>query len=148
MTDSKKPKSQADKPKKPKLVRDSFTIPKAEYEALGALKERALGMKMAVKKGEILRAGLMALMRMDDTALRTALTAVPTLKTGRPAAEESPPAVTTAAQPKAAAGQHARRATKAAQAAQAAQPSRAPAAKRVAKKQAAPKAAVQSNSGV
>ena len=31
----------ADKPRKPKLVRDSFTIPKLEYAVIEVLKERA-----------------------------------------------------------------------------------------------------------
>ena len=47
------------KPKKPKMVRDSFTIPKNEYEAIASLKERALKQGMSIKKSELLRAGLM-----------------------------------------------------------------------------------------
>lgn len=72
--------------KKPKLVRDSFTIPKNEYAAIDALKERALSMGSSVKKSELLRAGLMALLGMDDPTYKRALAAVPTLKTGRPSA--------------------------------------------------------------
>jgi hypothetical protein len=73
----------AAKPKH-KLVRDSFTIPKAEYTVLGALKERAAGLKRPTKKSEILRAGISALRAMTDAALLAALNAVPSLKTGRP----------------------------------------------------------------
>lgn len=74
-------------PKKVKLVRDSFSLPKAEYASIDALKKRAMAMGMSVKKSELLRAGLMWLNGASDSALKAALTAVPTLKTGRPAAE-------------------------------------------------------------
>lgn len=83
-----------------KLVRDSFTIPKAEYGAIDALKSRAIGLGTSVKKSELLRAGLMALRGMSDAAFKTAVAAVPTLKTGRPSAEATPPkAAETAAKP-------------------------------------------------
>ena len=75
----------ADKPKKPKLVRDSFTIPKGEFMALQELKQRVGKAGVAAKKSEILRAGIKALAAMNDTALAAALAAVPAIKTGRPA---------------------------------------------------------------
>lgn len=71
--------------KKPKLVRDSFTIPKNEFAAIEALKERAIALGTSVKKSELLRAGLMTLQGLSDAAFKAALSAVPTLKTGRPA---------------------------------------------------------------
>ena len=80
----------ADKPAKahkPKLVRDSFTIPKDEYQVLDALKRRALGLEHHVRKSELLRAGIQVLAAMNDKALLKALNAVPTLKTGRPKAD-------------------------------------------------------------
>jgi hypothetical protein len=69
---------------KHKLVRDSFTIPKNEYAVLAELKQRGVGLGHAVKKSELLRAGIAALQAMPDQALLAALRAVPTLKTGRP----------------------------------------------------------------
>jgi hypothetical protein len=71
--------------KKPKLVRDSFTFPKDEYQAIAGLKQKALGLKHSAKKSEILRAGLMLLNGLSDKAFLAALTKVPALKTGRPA---------------------------------------------------------------
>lgn len=99
MSNPKKSKpAQADKDKKPKLVRDSFTIPKNEYAALDNLKARALAAGVAIKKSELLRAGLMTLCFMSDAAFKSALAAVPTLKTGRPAQQpETAPAVTRSA---------------------------------------------------
>ncbi len=77
-------------PKKPKLVRDSFTIPKNEFVAIDALKTRAIALGTSVKKSELLRAGLMVLKGLSDAAYKAALTAVPTLKTGRPTAADKP----------------------------------------------------------
>ena len=75
-----------EKAKKPKMIRDSFTIPKTEYLVIDALKERAGKLSRAAKKSELLRAGVKALAAMSDAAFLAALTAVPTIKTGRPAA--------------------------------------------------------------
>ncbi len=72
------------KVKKPKLVRDSFTIPKDEYVVIDALKTRAGKLGQAVKKSELLRAGVKALAAMSDIQFKAALSNVPTIKTGRP----------------------------------------------------------------
>jgi hypothetical protein len=74
-----------EKPKKPKLVRDSFTIPKLEYVVLEALKQRATKLTRSVKKSELLRAGIKALAALSDAAFLSALDKVPAIKTGRPA---------------------------------------------------------------
>ena len=73
-----------DKPEKVKVVRDSFTIPKAEYTQIAELKKRALGMGLEAKKSELIRAGLLLLSNATDASLGKALKNVPTLKTGRP----------------------------------------------------------------
>jgi uncharacterized membrane protein len=72
------------KVKKPKLVRDSFTIPKDEYDVIDALKVRGGKLGQAVKKSELLRAGIKALAAMSDIQFKAALIKVPTIKTGRP----------------------------------------------------------------
>ena len=72
------------KVKKPKLVRDSLTMPKAEYEVLDLLKTRAATLQTHIKKTELIRAGIKALAAMTDAAFLAALKAVPNLKTGRP----------------------------------------------------------------
>lgn len=78
-------KETRDKPAKLKVVRDSFTIPKAEYAVLQALKERAIQSGHAVKKSELLRAGLQVLAALPDAGFLSAVKAVEPLKTGRPA---------------------------------------------------------------
>jgi hypothetical protein len=81
-----KPAPAAEPAAKPKhkLVRDSFTIPKAEYAVLDALKLRAAALARPVKKSELLRAGISALNGMSDKAFLAAMNGVPSLKTGRP----------------------------------------------------------------
>lgn len=71
--------------KKEKVVRDSFTMPKADYEKLGELKQKCLSAGVAVKKSELLRAGLLLLEAVSLDQLLGAIAAVETVKTGRPA---------------------------------------------------------------
>lgn len=71
--------------KKPKMVRDSFTFPKAEYAVLDGLKMRAAKLGNPAKKTELLRAGIKAIAAMQDAAFVATLKSVPSLKTGRPA---------------------------------------------------------------
>ena len=73
------------KAKKPKLVRDGFTIPKLEYLVLEELKRRSSILGNPIKKGELIRAGIKALAAMADANFLAALKAVPAIKTGRPA---------------------------------------------------------------
>lgn len=74
----------ASPPKKDKLIRDSFTLPREDFELIAALKDRALDFKRPTKKSELLRAGLQALAKLDPAALRAALEALRPLKAGRP----------------------------------------------------------------
>ncbi len=71
-------------PKKPKLVRNSFTIPEADYALFATLKQRALTAGVEVKKGEILRAAVVALANLEDAELIKAIGLVERIKTGRP----------------------------------------------------------------
>ncbi|MEP7299308.1 MAG: hypothetical protein ABI702_24250 [Burkholderiales bacterium] len=75
---------------KEKLVRDSFTMPRSDFELIAILKERALTFKRPTKKSELLRAGLRALAAMNQKQLQTALDSLPLLKSGRP--KKLPPA--------------------------------------------------------
>ncbi len=69
---------------KEKLVRDSFTMPQADFALIHELKDRAMGFRRAAKKSELLRAGLQALAAMDDSRLQALLAQLPALKAGRP----------------------------------------------------------------
>jgi hypothetical protein len=81
------PAINAKKVKKPKVVRDSFTMPKNEYEQIEALKKLCLGVGVAAKKSELLRAGLIALSTLSTAQLKTAIQALDNVKTGRPKME-------------------------------------------------------------
>lgn len=76
------------KSKKPKLVRDSFTMPESEYELLAAVKRRCVAKGLAVKKSEVLRAAIIGFAAKSDTALTAALRALEIIKTGRPTKED------------------------------------------------------------
>ena len=78
-------KGKAPKEKKVKVVRDSFTIPKTEFNQIGESKIRAMKLGIAAKKSEIIRAGLRLMQGLSDANFKIALAAVPTVKTGRPA---------------------------------------------------------------
>lgn len=76
------------KAKKPKLVRDSFTIPKDEYAVIETLKERTARLSTPTKKSELLRAGLKLLSQLDDATLQKAMQSIPAIKTGRPKSDK------------------------------------------------------------
>lgn len=73
-----------DKVKKPKLVRDSFTMPEAEYAVLGEVKKACLKAGIEVKKSELLRVGVALIRRLDTAQLKEILAGLPALKAGRP----------------------------------------------------------------
>ena len=75
----------AKRAKKEKVVRDSFTMPKFDYEKISALKQKCLDASVSVKKSELLRAGLLLLESAPSKQLLAAISAVETVKTGRPA---------------------------------------------------------------
>lgn len=74
------------KPAKPReqLVRDGFTMPVADFALIADLKLRAMAAQRAVKKSELLRAGLRALSAMEDGALLALLGRLEPVKIGRP----------------------------------------------------------------
>ena len=67
-----------------KAVRDSFTMPEADFSLVATLKARALAGQRETKKSELLRAGLHALAAMDGPTLLAALQPLEPVKTGRP----------------------------------------------------------------
>jgi len=87
---AKPPKAaKEDRPAKPpklrqKPVRDSFTMPEADFSLVATLKARAMAAKRETKKSELLRAGLHALAAMSGATLVAALQALEPIKTGRP----------------------------------------------------------------
>lgn len=66
------------------VIRDSFTMPEADYGLIGALKKKCLRLGIAIKKSELVRAGLALLARLSDESLAQVAGAVESVKTGRP----------------------------------------------------------------
>lgn len=81
------PDEAAPRAHKARLVRDSFTMPEAEYAVIDQLKRRLMTLAHPAKKSELLRAGVKALMALGDAALLEAAQGVPSIKTGRPKAK-------------------------------------------------------------
>jgi hypothetical protein len=73
------------KPKKIKLVRDSYAMPDNEYAAIGVLKKRLAALGNEFKKSELLRGGIAVLAALNDAELMAAMGKVHKIKTGRPA---------------------------------------------------------------
>ena len=72
-------------PRVDKVIRDSFTMPAADYESITRIKQRAMKSGVGTNKSEILRAGLAVLDRMTDRDLLKVFEKLPRVKPGRPA---------------------------------------------------------------
>jgi hypothetical protein len=72
-----------DSPAKQKVIRDSFTLPENDYQLIKVLQERGMDVRMKITKSEVFRAGLHALIRMEDNELLEILGTVEKLKPGR-----------------------------------------------------------------
>lgn len=62
-----------------KLVRDTFTMPRADHELIGILKDKTAGLKQPARKNELLRAGLHLLLALPPARLLEALSALSAL---------------------------------------------------------------------
>ena len=87
--------ARAEKPSKPvkpekapklrqKPVRDSFTMPEADFSLVATLKARALAGQRETKKSELLRGGIAVLAALNDAELKAVMARVERIKTGRP----------------------------------------------------------------
>jgi hypothetical protein len=80
----KKQKKEKKADSKIKVVRDSFTMPQADYDLIAALKQKALKAGLHVKKSELLRASLQLLAKLSAAQLKRAVAGLEKIKTGRP----------------------------------------------------------------
>ena len=74
---------------KAKVIRDSFSFPEQDYLKISELKKTCLAAGIHVKKGEILRAGLHLLAKLNLAELKQAVEQVEKVKTGRPNSSEN-----------------------------------------------------------
>jgi hypothetical protein len=84
--DSKSPAAKPAKARKPKLVRDSFTMSETEYAKLADIKQACLQAGFEVKKSQLVRIGISLASALDAASLRQHLDALPALKPRRPKA--------------------------------------------------------------
>jgi len=66
------------------VIRDSFTMPEKDYELIRAIQANLLKVGVHLNKSEILRAGLHALIEMQQPGLMKVAAGVEKVKTGRP----------------------------------------------------------------
>ena len=59
-------------------------MPKSDYAKIAILKQKCVDAGVSVKKSELLRAGLLLLASAPEKRLLAAVSAVETVKTGRP----------------------------------------------------------------
>jgi hypothetical protein len=81
---AKKHKKEKKAESKVKVVRDSFTMPQADYDLIAVLKEKTAKAGLHAKKSELLRAGLQALSKLSAAQLKRTLGGLEKIKTGRP----------------------------------------------------------------
>ena len=86
--ENKSAKKADKKQKKEKVIRDSFTMPAADYASIATLKKKCLSLGVGIKRSELLRAGLIALKSLSDADLIRTVGKVESIKTGRPASEK------------------------------------------------------------
>jgi hypothetical protein len=92
-TDNAGPKEKSkekpkDKAKRPKMVRDSFTMPESEYKVLGEVKRACLKAGIEIKKSELLRIGVELIRQTEVDKLKSVLATLAPLKAGRPKKEK------------------------------------------------------------
>ncbi len=69
-----------DKPEKIKVVRDSFSMPEADYEKLIDLKKKCTASGIHVKKSELIRLGLLQLSKLSNASLLSSAKRISSVK--------------------------------------------------------------------
>lgn len=87
--DDKRKTAKTTKKHRPKMIRDSFTMPSFDYDRIKALKMRFLNSGIEMKKSEVLRAGLLALENLNESQLQKLAGEVERIKTGRPSTSDN-----------------------------------------------------------
>ena len=72
-----------------KVVRDTFSMPVAEYGVIEQIKDRCLEKKLVVNKSQVVRAGLALLQGISDGELLKVINKLTKVKAGRPAVKKA-----------------------------------------------------------
>jgi hypothetical protein len=68
-----------------KVVRDSFSMPEAEYRTVAAVQKRMIKKEKVVSKSEVVRAAFAVLNKLNDKELVELFDSLPKVRPGRPA---------------------------------------------------------------
>jgi len=68
-----------------KVVRDSFSMPEAEYRTVAAVQKRMIKKEKVVSKSEVVRAAFSLLNKLGDKELIELFDSLPKVRPGRPA---------------------------------------------------------------
>ena len=75
-------------PKQPKgesaIIRETFSLPPDESDKIDSLRMRAAKVGIMLNRSETIRAGIEALLYLDEKSFSAVVAKVPKLKTGRP----------------------------------------------------------------
>ncbi|OAJ52234.1 hypothetical protein A6V36_37430 [Paraburkholderia ginsengiterrae] len=77
-------RSRKEQVKREKVVRDTFTMPRSDYEKIAVLKQRCLDAGVDAKKSELLRAAVLLLASEPAERMLATIAALKPVKTGRP----------------------------------------------------------------
>ena len=67
-----------------RVVRDSFSMPEAEYQTVAAVQKRMIKKERVVSKSEVMRAAFAVLNRLSDKELLEIFDSLPKVRPGRP----------------------------------------------------------------
>lgn len=67
-----------------RVVRDSFSMPEAEYRTVAAVQKRMIKKERVVSKSEVMRAAFAVLNRLSDKELLEIFDSLPKVRPGRP----------------------------------------------------------------
>jgi hypothetical protein len=67
-----------------KVVRDSFSMPEAEYRTVAAVQKRMIKKEKVVSKSEVVRAAFAVLNKLNDKELVELFDSLPKVRPGRP----------------------------------------------------------------
>lgn len=68
-----------------RVVRDSFSMPEAEYRTVADVQKRMIKKEKVVSKSEVVRAAFAVLNRLNDKELVELFDSLPKVRPGRPA---------------------------------------------------------------
>ncbi len=68
-----------------KVVRDSFSMPEAEYRTVAVIQKRMIKKEKVVSKSEVVRAAFAVLNKLNDKELVELFDSLPKVRPGRPA---------------------------------------------------------------